>query len=1167
MTQNTRLEALSPSKQARCDSNLGDEIGRRQCTEGTRESLLADLYQWSDSLDDKPVYLMSGIAGTGKTTIAYSLAKLLEDDSRLGASFFCTRAAASCKDASRIIPSIAYQLARYSTAFQSALCLVLDADPDLGSRNMTTQFKRLLREPLLQVKDKIPKHTVVVLDALDECDNLKATRLLFDLIIRSACELPIKFFAASRPESRIQLMSSQVNDIVHISHLHEIESSLVKRDLEVYLHEELACIKPSQQQINQLAELANNLFVYAATAVRYIRSDEAGVYSNERLLTILNETKYTSKKFSEIDELYTTILTSALENKRLEPEEATRTQALLKTATCIQEPVTIETLASLAGLDDSSYAFVALDPLRSVLHVSRHTGLVFVFHASFSDYLFHRERSGRFFCDKVEQHIAMAHICFELMEKQLRFNICELQSSYIFDCAVADLEQRIESNISASLTYSCQHWANHLCLVPISNHLCTVLHEFLTRRLLFWMEVLNLKEYRIFGILSITDVQRWIASSDAFEDLTLFIHDTVVFVLQFFTSTVSLSTPHIYISALPFSSRRLRPWYQNKFTGLIDIWGYIDSQSLVADLILYHPPSCTALSPNGDCVATGSADGFLELWDTRSTTLGHQLTRSLIGRARGLGAVQFSLDQKYIATGTNDGSIWLSHYFDGDVIDTFGSLEGHEDKVWALDFSPDGILLASGSADCTIRIWNFVEQRLVAGPLQRHSGVIRSVKFSPDGTKVASCSDDCSVCIWNTTLGSLILGPLEGHTDAIYSIDFSPDGAFLVSGSSDGSICIWNIACGSVVANQLEPQKGSGGILSVKYSLNGNYVYCGCQGNVIRVWDTVNKVFLSDPPTPEDRRCSIMLTPKGIHILSALYLLTIDANSDVPSRAGSSPCDDRSSTGVCFSSDGDAIISNSSNRRMTYAWDLKTGKLIQGPFQGRLDTTWAVAFPASDTRLALGPNNNTVHIWDQVSGVIVAGPFKGEVSHVFRLQASLDSQPTISAISTTLSLSDDDIPIENHDSTNSAYSRERLSTGRSEFKESTMWLVAISPDGTRVALGGIGNHRNISIWDISLHDMLLGPFIGHSDRVKSVSFSPDGTMLVSGSDDRSIRIWNSAFVSTHSSLLEGHTDGVLTAIFSPNAQQIASGARDYTVRLWNLVDGTHITCRKHKSPV
>ncbi|KAF8761772.1 hypothetical protein RHS01_00222 [Rhizoctonia solani] len=403
---------------------------------------------------------------------------------------------------------------------------------------------------------------------------------------------------------------------------------------------------------------------------------------------------------------------------------------------------------------------------------------------------------------------------------------------------------------------------------------------------------------------------------------------------------------------------------------------------------------------------------------------------------------------------------WLSHYFDGDIIDTFGLLEGHEDKVWALDFSPDGILLASGSADCTIRIWNFVEQRLAAGPLQRHSGVIRSVKFSPDGTKVASCSDDCSVCIWHH-IGSLILGPLEGHTDAIYSIDFSPDGAFLVSGSSDGSICIWNIACGSVVANQLEPQKAQ-----VEYCLsstpNGNYVYCGCQGNVIRVWDT---------------KMLKMLTPKGIHILSALYLLTIDA-------------------------------------------------IVR-------------CLPALGVR-----------------PVMTAAQ-----------RASLDSQPTISAISTTLSLSDDDIPIENHDSTNSAYSRERLSTGRSEFKESTMWLVAISPDGTRVALGGIGNHRNISIWDISLHDMLLGPFIGHSDRVKSVSFSPDGTMLVSGSDDRSIRIWNSAFVSTHSSLLEGHTDGVLTAIFSPNAQQIASGARDYTVRIWNLVDGTHITCRKHKSPV
>ncbi|KAH7330575.1 hypothetical protein B0J17DRAFT_533229, partial [Rhizoctonia solani] len=174
------------------------------CTKGTREATLGDLYHWSDDPDAKYVYLMNGMAGTGKTTIACSLAKLLDDDGRLGASFFCTRSSESCRDVNRIILTIVYQLARYSTAFQSVLCLALDTDPDLGSRNPTTQFERLLREPLSQVKNKIPKHVVVVIDALDECNIIRPARFVFDLIVQFSAELPVKFFVTSRPESRVE---------------------------------------------------------------------------------------------------------------------------------------------------------------------------------------------------------------------------------------------------------------------------------------------------------------------------------------------------------------------------------------------------------------------------------------------------------------------------------------------------------------------------------------------------------------------------------------------------------------------------------------------------------------------------------------------------------------------------------------------------------------------------------------------------------------------------------------------------------------------------------------------------------------------------------------------------------------------------------------------------
>ncbi|KAG8690511.1 hypothetical protein FRC11_011052 [Ceratobasidium sp. 423] len=366
--QNTRLEGLNPAKQARYDSTLGAEIDRRQCTEHTRETTLADLYHWSDDPDAKRIYLMNGMAGTGKTTIAYSLAKLLEDDGRLGASFFCTRTSDACRDANRIIPTIAYQLARYSTVFQSALCMALDADPDLGSRNPTTQFERLLREPLSQVKDKTPKHVVIVIDALDECSNLKTAGLIFDLLIRFSGELPVKFFIASRPESRAQAKASQANEVVQVLHLHEIEYSLVQHDIELYLQEELACIEPSRPQITQLAKLAGNLFIFAATAVRYIRPEGVVVHSTERLLTILNnKVKPDSKRLTDIDGLYSTVLSLALENDHLETEEIARIHVILRTVVCLQEPATAETLAVLADMEDASHVLATLEPLRSVL--------------------------------------------------------------------------------------------------------------------------------------------------------------------------------------------------------------------------------------------------------------------------------------------------------------------------------------------------------------------------------------------------------------------------------------------------------------------------------------------------------------------------------------------------------------------------------------------------------------------------------------------------------------------------------------------------------------------------------------------------------------------------------------------------------------------------------
>jgi hypothetical protein len=104
-----------------------------------------------------------------------------------------------------------------------------------------------------------------------------------------------------------------------------------------------------------------------------------------------------------------------------------------------REPIITEVLADLLKLGDEQSARSALEPLRSVLHVSEHGRLISTLHASFPDYMFNHGRSGRFFCEEGKHSEILARGCFETMEHSLRFNICDLESSFVCDMDVPDL--------------------------------------------------------------------------------------------------------------------------------------------------------------------------------------------------------------------------------------------------------------------------------------------------------------------------------------------------------------------------------------------------------------------------------------------------------------------------------------------------------------------------------------------------------------------------------------------------------------------------------------------------------------------------------------------------------------------------------------------------------
>ena len=150
-------------------------------------------------------------------------------------------------------------------------------------------------------------------------------------------------------------------------------------------------------------------------------------------------------------------------------------------------------------------------------------------------------------------------------------------------------------------------------------------------------------------------------------------------------------------------------------------------------------------------------------------------------------SVSFSSDGKILATGSSDTTIKLWDVETGQEIRT---LKGHNGHVYSASFSSDGKTLASGSEDTTIKLWN-VETGKEIGTLKGHNDVVRSVSFSSDGKTLASGSKDKTIKLWNVETGKEIR-TLTGHNSTVTSVSFSPDGKTLATGSSDGTIKLWN---------------------------------------------------------------------------------------------------------------------------------------------------------------------------------------------------------------------------------------------------------------------------------------------------------------------------------------------------------------------------------------
>jgi len=141
--------------------------GRKGCLKGTRRTVLDEIELWARDFNKSPVYWLNGLAGTGKSTIAQTIAERMFAEGRLGASFFCSRDFEDRSNLHFIFPTIAVQLARKYTEFRSILVPLVQSDPDIAHESLYNQMEKLIVRPL----QKSSISTLIVIDALDECKD------------------------------------------------------------------------------------------------------------------------------------------------------------------------------------------------------------------------------------------------------------------------------------------------------------------------------------------------------------------------------------------------------------------------------------------------------------------------------------------------------------------------------------------------------------------------------------------------------------------------------------------------------------------------------------------------------------------------------------------------------------------------------------------------------------------------------------------------------------------------------------------------------------------------------------------------------------------------------------------------------------------------------------
>lgn len=496
------------------------------CLPDTRVNLLQQIYDWADGQDQRCIFWLNGLAGTGKSTIARTVAQYYSKRCRLGASFFFSRGGGDVGHAGKLFTSIAVQLARAIPQTKRFISDAVIEQNDIANQSLRDQWRHLVLDPLSKLSNSSTKSSyMLIVDALDECDNENDIRLILQLLTEAQTlkMVRLRVFLTSRPDIPIRHGFSYIPETEHQDFvLHNISRTTVDHDIFIFLEYNMKVITqerllgagwPGNEVIELLVHNSHGLFIWAATACRFIREGKKTQIIKKRLSSVLQSDGGITEPEKHLNDIYITVFRHAVpidfsDEEKKELYEKLR--YMLGSIVVLFSTLSKQSLGRLLRLEEDIGE--TLEDFHSILDIPKDQAHpLHLHHPSFRDFLLNKDRCNdlNFWVDKRKAHAMLADDCIQLMSESLRKDICDFKAPGVL---TTDIESgEISKCIPAELQYACLYWVQHIksSETPLNDKV----YQFLQDHLLHWLEVLSWLGKISEGIVAIHSLEALISVS------------------------------------------------------------------------------------------------------------------------------------------------------------------------------------------------------------------------------------------------------------------------------------------------------------------------------------------------------------------------------------------------------------------------------------------------------------------------------------------------------------------------------------------------------------------------------------------------------------------------------------------------------------------------------